>query len=96
MLFLFAELRTKRNDELIFFLLQNGEPNLLNLSDKHLEDKAEWAKERLSLQLSLNDSERQIEQLQHDLKIERDRRSTLPTSGVMSDHDKDKVRLLIL
>jgi len=72
--------------------LQNGEPNLFHLSDKHLEDKADWAKERLSLQLSLNNSERQIEKLQHDLKIERDRRSTLPTSGVMSD--KDKVRLL--
>ncbi|CAC5383910.1 AKAP9 [Mytilus coruscus] len=74
--------------------VQNGDQTSSHFTDKHLEDKAEWAKERLSLQLSLNDAERQIEQQQHDLKIERDRRSTLPSSGVLSDHDKDKMQRL--
>ncbi|XP_052094804.1 A-kinase anchor protein 9-like isoform X6 [Mytilus californianus] len=74
--------------------VQNGDQTNSHFTDKHLEDKAEWAKERLSLQLSLNDAERQIEQQQHDLKIERDRRSTLPSSGVLSDHDKDKMQRL--
>lgn len=74
-----------------YLIFQNGDQTNSHFTDKHLEDKAEWAKERLSLQLSLNDAERQIEQQQHDLKIERDRRSTLPSSGVLSDHDKDKV-----
>ncbi|XP_063421715.1 A-kinase anchor protein 9-like isoform X4 [Mytilus trossulus] len=74
--------------------VQNGDQTNSHFTDKHLEDRAEWAKERLSLQLSLNDAERQIEQQQHDLKIERDRRSTLPSSGVLSDHDKDKMQRL--
>ncbi|XP_071157946.1 A-kinase anchor protein 9-like isoform X3 [Mytilus edulis] len=74
--------------------VQNGDQTSSHFTDKHLEDRAEWAKERLSLQLSLNDAERQIEQQQHDLKIERDRRSTLPSSGVLSDHDKDKMQRL--
>lgn len=82
----------KEIEELFNFLFQqNGDQTPSNFTDRHLEDKAEWAKERLSLQLSLNNAERQIEQMQHDLKIERDRRSTIPTSGILSDHDKDKV-----
>lgn len=77
----------------MFIYLQNGDDPSYSDSDRQLEQRANWAKERLSLQLQLNRAEQEVEQLQADLRIERERRSALGavTNGATSDTDKDKV-----
>lgn len=63
-------------------LLQNGAPS--DPSSRHLEDRANWAKERLSLQLALNDAQQRIDHL----TIERDQRSIVSSNGIEADHEK--------
>ena len=74
--------------------LQNGDLDTSHTTaeNKHLEDRANWAKERLSLQLALNQAESDLDRYKEDLRIERDRRSSAPImNGHGSEADKDKV-----
>ena len=53
-------------------------------------ERANWAKERLSLQMSLNVAEREIDQLQTDLRVERERRVA---AGITDTKETDKVKV---
>ncbi|KAK3108598.1 hypothetical protein FSP39_011672 [Pinctada imbricata] len=77
--------------------MQNGdlETSQHSSDNKHLEDRANWAKERLSLQLALNRAESERDQYKADLRIERERRSTTPLlNGHGSEADKEKIQRL--
>jgi len=52
--------------------------------------KAEFAKEKLSLQMSLNTAEREIASLQTDLRVERERRVA---TGNTDTRDSDKIKI---
>ncbi|XP_060082601.1 A-kinase anchor protein 9-like [Ylistrum balloti] len=65
---------------------QNG--NTTDGATNQFEERANWAKERLSLQLTLNDAEQRIDQLTANLRMERDRRSVMGSSGSESDREK--------
>eukprot|EP00105_Crassostrea_gigas_P036972 XP_019921120.1 PREDICTED: A-kinase anchor protein 9 [Crassostrea gigas] len=72
---------------------QNGHDMSENHADqenRHLEARASWAKERLSLQLALNQMEQELDKYQADLRGERDRRSGI--AGVGTEGDRDRVR----
>ena len=58
-----------------------------------LKERAGWAKERLSLQMSLNLAEREIDQLQTDLRVERERRVA---AGITDTKETDKVKVGLL
>ena len=55
-----------------------------------LTERAQWAKERLSLQMSLNTAEREIDQLQTDLRVERERRVA---AGITDTKETDKIKV---
>ncbi|KAH3717259.1 hypothetical protein DPMN_060041 [Dreissena polymorpha] len=52
--------------------------------------RAEWAKEKLSLQMVLNSAEREISLLQTDLRVERERRVA---AGITETRDNDKIKI---
>nr|XP_034310014.1 uncharacterized protein LOC105327725 isoform X2 [Crassostrea gigas] len=73
---------------------QNGHDMSENHADqenRHLEARASWAKERLSLQLALNQMEQELDQYQADLRGERDRRSGIAGVGTEGARDRDAV-----
>ncbi|KAL4221886.1 A-kinase anchor protein 9 [Mactra antiquata] len=53
-------------------------------------ERAEWAREKLSLQMSLNSAEREIGLLQTDLRVERERRVA---AGITETKDNDKIKI---
>ncbi|XP_052799079.1 A-kinase anchor protein 9-like isoform X12 [Mya arenaria] len=55
-----------------------------------LSERADWAKERLSLQMALTSAEREIGLLQTDLRVERERRVA---AGNTETKDTDKVKI---
>lgn len=62
--------------------------------DKQLvSERAEWAKERLSLQMALNSAEREIALLQADLRVERERRVAQGNTASADTRDADKLKL---
>ncbi|XP_065929018.1 A-kinase anchor protein 9 isoform X18 [Magallana gigas] len=74
---------------------QNGHDMSENHTDqenRHLEARASWAKERLSLQLALNQMEQELDQCRADLRVERDRRSGI--AGVGTEGDRDRIQRL--
>nr|XP_034309973.1 A-kinase anchor protein 9-like isoform X2 [Crassostrea gigas] len=74
---------------------QNGHDTSENHTDqenRHLEARASWAKERLSLQLALNQMEQELDQCRADLRVERDRRSGI--AGVGTEGDRDRIQRL--
>uniref|UniRef100_K1P6S5 Pericentrin n=1 Tax=Magallana gigas TaxID=29159 RepID=K1P6S5_MAGGI len=58
----------------------------------HLEARASWAIERLSLQLALNQMEQKLDQCRADLRVERDRKSGI--AGVGTEGDRDRIQRL--
>ncbi|XP_061193837.1 golgin subfamily B member 1-like [Saccostrea echinata] len=60
--------------------------------NRHLEARAAWAKERLSLQLSLNQMERELDKCRADLRYERERTSVM--SGQSKEGDRDRIQRL--
>eukprot|EP00105_Crassostrea_gigas_P023329 XP_011443127.2 PREDICTED: A-kinase anchor protein 9 [Crassostrea gigas] len=69
---------------------QNGHDTSENHTDqenRHLEARASLAKERLSLQLALNQMEQELDQCWADLRVERDRRSGIAGVGTEGDRD---------
>ncbi|XP_056007537.1 A-kinase anchor protein 9-like [Ostrea edulis] len=74
---------------------QNGHDLTENLTDqenRHLEARATWAKERLSLQLTLNQTEQELDKCRTDLRLERERRAV--DSGHGTDADRDRIQRL--
>ncbi|XP_056007543.1 LOW QUALITY PROTEIN: A-kinase anchor protein 9-like [Ostrea edulis] len=74
---------------------QNGHDlteNLTNQENRHLEARASWAKERLSLQLTLNQTEQELDKCRTDLRLERERRAV--GSGHDTDVDRDRIQRL--
>ncbi|XP_021356371.1 A-kinase anchor protein 9-like isoform X2 [Mizuhopecten yessoensis] len=69
---------------------QNGDNT--DGATNQFEERASWAKERLSLQLALNDAEQRNDQLTANLRMERDRRSVMGSSG--SETDREKIQRL--
>ncbi|XP_033761450.1 A-kinase anchor protein 9-like [Pecten maximus] len=69
---------------------QNGDTT--DTATKQFEERASWAKERLSLQLALNDAEQRIDQLTANLRMEHDRRSVMSSNG--SETDREKIQRL--
>ncbi|XP_078321602.1 uncharacterized protein LOC111112099 isoform X12 [Crassostrea virginica] len=68
---------------------QNGHnlsENHIDNENQHLEARAAWAKERLSLQLTLNQREQELENCRADLRAERERRGGL--AGASTDGDR--------
>lgn len=55
-----------------------------------IAEKAEWAKEKLSLQMALNSAEREIGLLQTDLRVERERRVA---TGNTDARETDKIKI---
>lgn len=55
-----------------------------------IAERAEWAKEKLSLQMALNSTEREVDLLQTDLRVERERRVA---AGITDARDTDKVKI---
>ena len=53
-------------------------------------ERAEWAKEKLSLQMALNAAEREIDLLQTDLRVERERRVA---AGLTDTQESDKIKI---
>uniref|UniRef100_A0A8W8M7D5 Pericentrin/AKAP-450 centrosomal targeting domain-containing protein n=1 Tax=Magallana gigas TaxID=29159 RepID=A0A8W8M7D5_MAGGI len=75
--------------------MKNGHDKSENHTDqenRHLEVRASWAKERLSLQLALNQMEQELDQCRADLRVERDRRSGI--AGVGTEGDRDRIQRL--
>ncbi|KAL5007012.1 hypothetical protein ScPMuIL_015818 [Solemya velum] len=75
--------------------LQEQHPSNENLTDAHITERGAWAKERLSLQLGLNAAERELERLQTDLRIERERRvASAAVLGAAPETDREKMQRL--
>ena len=55
-----------------------------------IAERSEWAKEKLSLQMALNSAEREIDLLQTDLRVERERRVA---AGITETKDNDKIKI---
>lgn len=55
-----------------------------------IAERSEWAKEKLSLQMALNAAEREIDLLQTDLRVERERRVA---AGITETKDTDKIKI---
>eukprot|EP00105_Crassostrea_gigas_P012263 XP_011428204.1 PREDICTED: A-kinase anchor protein 9 isoform X1 [Crassostrea gigas] len=66
--------------------------NHADQENRHLEARAPWAKERLSLQLALNQMEQELDQCRADLRVERDQRSGI--AGVGTERDRDRIQRL--
>uniref|UniRef100_A0A8W8MAD3 Pericentrin/AKAP-450 centrosomal targeting domain-containing protein n=1 Tax=Magallana gigas TaxID=29159 RepID=A0A8W8MAD3_MAGGI len=66
--------------------------NHADQENRHLEARASWAKERLSLQLALNQMEQELDQCRADLRVERDQRSGI--AGVGTERDRDRIQRL--
>nr|XP_022305120.1 A-kinase anchor protein 9-like isoform X5 [Crassostrea virginica] len=67
---------------------QNGHnlsENHIDNENQHLEARAAWAKERLSLQLTLNQREQELENCRADLRAERERRGGLAGASTEGD-----------
>uniref|UniRef100_A0A8W8M796 Uncharacterized protein n=1 Tax=Magallana gigas TaxID=29159 RepID=A0A8W8M796_MAGGI len=72
----------------------NGHDTSENHADqenRHLEARTSWAKERLSLQLALNQMEQELDQCRADFRVERDRRSDIAGVGTEGARDRDAV-----
>uniref|UniRef100_A0A8W8M4S6 Pericentrin/AKAP-450 centrosomal targeting domain-containing protein n=1 Tax=Magallana gigas TaxID=29159 RepID=A0A8W8M4S6_MAGGI len=70
---------------------QNGHDMSEKHTDKenqHLEAHASCAKERLSLQLALNQMEQELDQCRADFRVERDRRSGIAGVGTEGDRER--------
>ncbi|KAK3603155.1 hypothetical protein CHS0354_042986 [Potamilus streckersoni] len=61
--------------------------------DKLLAERAAWAKERLSLQMALNKVERELEQTQVDLRVERARRLTPRGASAQASTETDTEKI---
>nr|XP_034309769.1 A-kinase anchor protein 9-like isoform X2 [Crassostrea gigas] len=73
---------------------QNGHDmseNHVDQENRHLKARASWAKERLSLQLALNQMEKELYQCRADLRVERYRKSGI--AGVGTEGNRDSVLL---
>ncbi|XP_065929031.1 A-kinase anchor protein 9 isoform X1 [Magallana gigas] len=66
--------------------------NHADQENRHLEARASWAKERLSLQLALNQMEQELDQCRADLRVERDQRSGI--AGVGTEWDRERIQRL--
>ena len=64
--------------------------NHFDQENQHLETRAAWAKERLSLQLTLNQREQDLEKCWADLRAERERRDGL--AGASTERDRVRER----
>ena len=64
--------------------------NHADQESRHLEARASWVKERLFLQLALNQMEQELDQCRADLRLEQDRRSGI--AGVGTEGDRERVR----
>uniref|UniRef100_A0A8W8M4V4 Pericentrin/AKAP-450 centrosomal targeting domain-containing protein n=1 Tax=Magallana gigas TaxID=29159 RepID=A0A8W8M4V4_MAGGI len=74
--------------------MKNGHDMSENDADqenRHLEARASWTKERLSLQLALQ-MEQELDQCRADLRVERDRKSGI--AGVGTEGDRDRIQRL--
>ncbi|WAQ94515.1 PCNT-like protein [Mya arenaria] len=77
----------RHNEELTNYAMQRTN----EVSDHQiLSERADWAKERLSLQMALTSAEREIGLLQTDLRVERERRVA---AGNTETKDTDKVKI---
>ena len=64
--------------------------NHTDQENHHLKARAAWAKERLSLQLTLNQREQELEKCHADLRAERERRGGL--AGAMTERERERER----
>uniref|UniRef100_A0A8W8M7H6 Pericentrin/AKAP-450 centrosomal targeting domain-containing protein n=1 Tax=Magallana gigas TaxID=29159 RepID=A0A8W8M7H6_MAGGI len=74
---------------------QNGHDmseNHVDQENRHLKARASWAKERLSLQLALNQMEKELYQCRADLRVERYRKSGI--AGVGTEGNRDSIQRL--
>uniref|UniRef100_A0A8W8M4W6 Pericentrin/AKAP-450 centrosomal targeting domain-containing protein n=1 Tax=Magallana gigas TaxID=29159 RepID=A0A8W8M4W6_MAGGI len=74
---------------------QNGHDTSENHTDqenRHLEARASWAKEGLSLQLAPNQMEHDLDQCRADLRVEQDGRSGI--TGIGTEGDRERIQRL--
>ena len=64
--------------------------NHIDQENQHLEARAAWAKEWLSLQLTLNQREQELEKYRADLRAERERRGGLAGASTEGDRVREK------
>ena len=67
--------------------------NQTDQENQHLEARSTWAKERLSLQLTLNQREQELEKCRADLRAERERRGGQAGASNEGDRVREEERV---